>query len=232
MNKTICDIPTCKVSRAFLGTEKIPDKVIFTPISGIYNEIKGRYNAKERHECWWDNFTYETKNKQEVIVVETHQGNTIVDPILTMNENCNHLMFLGFCGGLQPDMKIGDVTIATQSYFENQYVIYKPKTDFSKVISMFPNSISGTNLTVESVLRETKALKSKKPGYLKEGTVSIDQETAYLYKESTSAVASVMVVTDLPLTRTVFELSDEENKQIRNGVKKLTDGIIDLTELI
>lgn len=41
-----------------------------------------------------------------------------------------------------------------------------------------------------------------------------------------------MVVTDLPLTRTVFELSDEENKQIRNGVKKLTDGIVDLAELI
>jgi len=232
MNKTICDIPACKVSRAFLGTENIPDKIIFTPISRIYNEIKERYDAKERHECWWDNFSYETRNKQEVMVVETHQGNTIVDPILTMNDNCNYLIFLGYCGGLHPNMKIGDITIATASYFENQDVIYRSKTDFSKVISRFPNSFPGTNLTVESVLREAKALKSKIPGYLKQGTVSVDQETAYLYKESTSPVASVMVVTDLPLTRTLFDLSDEENKQVRDGAKKLANGIMDLTEII
>lgn len=232
MTKTVSGISLSKVSRAFLGTDRIPEKVIFAPISGIYNEIRGRHNVKERCECWWDNFTYETTDKQEVMVVGTHQGNTIVDSILTTNGSCNYLLFLGFCGGLHPNMKIGDITIATQSYFENEDKLYEPKLDPFEVSPMFPESILGTNLTVESVIRETAALKSKKPGYLREGTVSIDQETAYLFRESESKTASVMVATDLPLTKTLFEPSGDEQKQIRNGVKRIVDGTLKFMDTI
>jgi purine-nucleoside phosphorylase len=232
MTKTIGDIPAHKVLKGFLGTDTIPKKIVLTPIGYIYDEIKGRYDAKEIRGGWWDNFTYKANNKQEVIVVLTHQGNTIVDPTLIANYRCDYLLFLGFCGGLHPDMKIGDITIATQSYFENGDIIYKPQFDIPEVRSVFPNSIQGTNLTVESVIRETKAIKSKKPGYLKEGTVSVDQETAYLYRDSEIPTSSVMVISDLPLTKTAFELSYFEKKQINRGVKKIADGILELMDLL
>jgi len=232
MAKRIASIPVHKVLKGFLGTDKIPRKAIFTPLSHIYDEIRGRYNAKERCGGWWNNFTYKTKDEQEVMVVKTHQGNTIVDPILCVNDNCDYLLFLGFCGGLHPDMKIGDIAIATQSYFENEDILYRPKSYLSEVEEMFTNSIPGTNLTVESVIRETIATKSKKTDYLKKDIVSVDQETAYLYRDSELPTASVMVVSDLPLTKTLFELSYADKKRIERGIKKLADGVLELVDLL
>jgi len=231
MTKTENNILLSKVSKTFLGTDKIPDKSILTPISRIYNEIGGRYEHKEENHGWWCDFTYKTKNKQEVMVVLTHQGNTIVDPVLIMNDNCRYVMFLGYCGGLHPDMEIGDITIATESYFENKDKYYKPKTDLSEVKSIFPDSFPGTNITVESVIREAIAINSKRPSYLKEGTVSADQETAYLYRESTSPIASVMIVSDLPSEKPLYEPhSSLDRKQFSNGVKKLVDGALEFID--
>jgi hypothetical protein len=233
MTKIIDNIPEYKVLNAFLETDKIPGKVVLTPISYIYEEFKRRLYVedKERLNGWWDNFTGKTKNKKEVMIVKTHQGNTIVDPILTFNDRCDYLLFLGFCGGLHPNMRIGDITIATQSYFENEDVFYKPKSNLSEVMSMFPYSISGTNLTVESVIREMLSIKSKL-GYFKEDTVSADQETAYLYRESKTPSASVMLVMDLPLSRSFFELNRLDKKHIKDGINKLSDGILELIDLL
>ncbi|UCH37975.1 MAG: hypothetical protein JSV76_02070 [Candidatus Bathyarchaeota archaeon] len=231
MAKTIAGMPVNKILKGFFGINTIPAKVIFTPIINIYDEMKGRVNFQERRDGWWNNFTYTTQDGQEVVVVETHQGNTIVDSILCVNDHCEYLVFCGLCGGFHPEMKIGDITIATKSYFENEDKYYIPKLSLPEVQSMFPTAISGTNLTVESMIRETIAVKSNRPGYLKEGTMSVDQETAYLYRDATIPASSIMVVSDLPLTKTWFDLGFFEKRQIQKGIKTLTDGVLKLMDL-
>lgn len=232
MTEATGKISDYKMLNTFLGTTDIPDLVVLTPLGHIYEETMRRIYVKERRNCWWRNYTGKTENNKEIMVVKAPSGSAIVDSILSVSEMCNYLLFLGFCGGLHHLMELGDITIATRSYFENDENFYEPKFRLSAIKSVFPHSIPGTNLTVESVIKEDDAIKSGKPGYLKPNTVSVDMETAFLYRESMCPSVSVMVVSDLPKSKTLFDLETDEREEIRAGTSRLVEGILELANLL
>lgn len=220
-----------KMLKTFLGTTEIPGTVVLTPLSPIYEELRGRLYSKERTKCWWKNCTVKTEKDEEAMIVKTEMGSAVVDSVITLSNKCDYLLFLGFCGGLHPDMKLGDITVATCSYFEKDEEVYTPTSDLSEIKSAFSYSVPGMNLTVESVVREAELIKSK-PNYVKQDTVSVDMETAFLYKESRCPSASVMVISDLPKSKTVFDIDFDEMQLVKAGTSKLAGDVLKLIDLL
>jgi len=216
-----------KIVKTFYGTQEIPYLVCMVPIIHLYEKLASRFGSPEERKGWYRNFYGLTPQGREMMIVKTNLGNTVVDPILTMNQGDHFLFHFGYCGGLHSEMRLGCVTIATDSRFEDGEVIYTPKSH--PILSQLPISehvFLGRNVTVESILREDDVLRRS------HDVASVDQETGHLYRESSNPALSLMVVSDLPFWKPFYQLKKSDFSNVEKGVEYAISLIIKLADIL
>jgi len=216
-----------KIIQTFYGRTDIPYFVVFSPISNLCNSLTNTLYETESSRGWWKNVTGTTEEGRRVIVVKTPTGNSITDSVISLNHKKTFLIHFGYCGGISPSVRIGELVAADESYFLNQNISYKTKfrTEILKTVNPFV--VIGRNVTVESILREKDSLEN-----VQTDTISVDQETTYVYRDSINPCISIMIASDLPLTRPFYEIGDEDRKKINERSKKASSLIISLIDEI
>jgi len=214
-----------RIIKTFYGTQRIPYLVCMVPIMHLYEKLISKFGFPEERKGWYKNFHSLTPQGREMMIIKTNPGNTVVDPILTMNEGHHLLFHFGYCGGLHPDMKIGDVTIANSSRFENDERVYTPRVGLSE-LEIPGNIVIGGNVTVESILREDNVLRRVFE------VISVDQETAYLYRESSNPSLSLMIVSDLPFGKPFYQLDENDFYDVEQGVERTISLILQFADIL
>lgn len=201
-----------KAFEVFFGSPDISETVIITPISRIYKEIKEHYLPVEKTRGWWEKM--EIKNNfNSVSVLNIPQGNIIKDCLRTLNpKEIERVIFLGFCGSLNPTLKIGQIVTPTISYFEDSNSVSLRGNKNKKQFKI---------KTIFQIILKEKTLKY----FQKEEKIDLlDMETYFLYRwgqKHNIQVFSVLVVSDKPLSVPFFICGKNEFKAIQKGIDKM-----------
>lgn len=186
-----------------------------TPISKLFENIYGQMFELEKLDGWYKCAIGKSKTDRKIMAIKTYPGNSVVDPIISFNEEKPFIIHLGYCGGLSSSVDIGDIVVPVESYFANDSRIYRSLFKNNMVMSVDKSIKLSRNITVESILREISSLENILPN-----TSSVDQETSYLYRESVGLSLSMMIVSDLPLRMPFYTIGKTETQKIENGIKK------------
>lgn len=184
-----------KIFNIFFGSLELPiGKVIITPINKIYQEIKNLYPLIEETKGWW----YRSKIRihfNQITLLKIPLGPHIQDFFKSLNPNqIEKIIFLGFCGSLRKDLKIGDAVILSE---ENYKII-----------------------TVSQMILDQDILKIIR----KNGIDLLDMETSYLRRWAELKhvpIITILIVTDLPESLPFFRCGKKELQKIDSSIIKI-----------
>jgi purine-nucleoside phosphorylase len=136
----------------------------------------------------------------------------------------NCVMRLGTCGAIQPDLKLGEVILATEAYTDSAAVqSFSNSTSFtpkpsSRLIKIVENISSSLHIALKTgALFSTDLFYSEDPhrydSYITQGVLGVDMETSLLYAMAEYykiASLSLLTVSDNILTGTASSAEERE----------------------
>lgn len=147
------------------------------------------------------------------------------------------ILFLGSCGGFDDDLNAGDIIISRAFYRYDQNGEFYPPMAGNDAFGFFkaevnkpnrqcaPFKLKNYHISVPSPLVETKKSVDE---FINKKISSVDCESFYLFenKEPSRSMASIFIVTDLPLKEHTLESYDSESPLIRKAQMRALDLII------
>jgi len=138
----------------------LKDICILTPLPvKFFSDVK---NLKK-------GFLYSTGDIKNISIVFSKMGQTFIgDAVMYLkNTKINKFIFIGLCGSVYKNLKIGEITVPSKTFSFESYTdilekklnkkIYKPNFDFKKHIGI-KNFKKSTNITFSSFYFEKKYL--------------------------------------------------------------------------
>jgi purine-nucleoside phosphorylase len=187
------------------GVGDLPDRVLLTPMSVIYEEVAGRMNAKKEYHGFL-RCSFGKIEGKDILLAKCHPGSASIDSIKVLSGDDRKMVFSGYCGGLAGNLRIGDIVLAVESYFDGNPSKYEHSIDG------MDSSKKVRNITKPSMLWE---------GPLQMQYDTVDMETAYVYKLFGGASASLMLVSDTPGRMPFYMLGEKENSLLKDRLPYL-----------
>jgi len=201
-----------KAFKVFFGKSKLPEGlVILTPISKIYKKIKTQYPLIEKSKGWWQRAKV-CIDSAPVTILKIPQGSCIKDCLKTFDyKKIKKVIFLGFCGSLSQNIKIGEIVTPKTAIFRNFEVVLRIQLEKKYRIE-----------TVSSIILDQVYFKK-----LLENKINLlDMETYFLYdwgEKHNVKVISILIVTDQPISLPFFLCKRKELKIINKSISKIID---------
>ena len=203
-----------KAFEVFFGTFELPEGIIIiTPISKIYKEIQSQHHFIEKSKGWWQR-TKTHINSTPVTILKIPQGYCIKDCLKTFDyKKIKKVIFLGFCGSLNQNIKIGEMVIPQTAIFKNLKAASRIRLRRKYRIK-----------TVSSIILDPISLKK----LLRNKINLLDMETYFLYswgERYKVKVISILIVTDQPISLPFFLCKEKEVKLINNSISRLANRV-------
>ena len=200
---SMINIDNKKIIDTFIGNySSIPRKVIVTPIEKIYKYLLSSNGVIQVRKGWWKSSIIEIRSNN-VLLSKIHPGTTIIDFVLSLKNYIKKIVFIGYCGGLNYKLKIGDIVYAESAYLNGQ-VVKNPAIIDSSVIKL-----KGKIGMTQAFLLETEDMLKT---LLNHDVIALDMETYFLYyycyKFGIKSY-SLSVVTDLPFKKRFYGINTE-----------------------
>lgn len=199
------DLPEERIAKTFFRWKKIPEIVITTPISLIFQRIAKKRNIQKK--SWF----FSQKVKKNIGIIKIPPGRACEDVFEVLSWFETKIIHLGFSCAISSSIKIGDIVFIKSSFWKGK----ERKSYFhdKKIFSENIRSVKG--FTVNSVL-ETYKMKNLLKGFDVEVT---DMETGILYEKIPKSM-SINIVSD-SLVHPFFFLSTIHRKQVNKSLEKV-----------
>lgn len=210
-----------KIIKTLIGDVPPKETAIITPLTEIYLEINSCFRVKDESDLgWWKSKICNVEEGLEVLVTKVPQGPPLIDYVIALNDRVKNLFLLGFCGGINQDLNIGDIVLSTEAFYEGNFEKSIFATNFVSSKISAKNVVSGRTGTSLSFLSEDfNFLRDMR----KIGIIALDMETYFMYKFCNLYdinAASLMIVSDVLGKKRFFELNRDDKHAIKSGIKK------------
>ena len=165
-----------KIQKLWFGVEDIEIPLIVTPVPRIHQELLKTYKLKQELGGWYNPSVISLKGN-DFLVMQIPMGRASED-LANVVESSNPVYMLGYCGGLNPSLQIGDI-------FQD--------TDNSMKIS---DVKEGRVQTVDGLLDKRYS----------EGSDAVDMENEF-YRRHLENYSGYFIVSDLPHSRPFFDIT-------------------------
>lgn len=199
-----------KIFNVFFGNSELPEgEVIITPISKIYQKIKNIYPLVEESEGWWPRVKIEI-NSNLVTLLKVPLSSHIKDCLEALDpKSIKKIILLGFCGGLNSQLKIGKIVIPKTAIFQK----FKSKTLFKLKENL-------NIITIPQIILKSQVLQK-----LYRNKINLlDMETFFLYEwgdKNNILTISILIISDQPIFYPFFLCNKKEFKKIDEAILKI-----------
>ncbi len=179
-----------KIQRLWFGVVEIEMPLIVLPVQGMHQELLKTYKPKQELGGWY-NPSIISLNATDYLVMQIPMGRASND-LVKVIKSPNPVYMLGYCGGLNPNLQIGDIVQDTDNHINI--------SGFKEVRIQ----------TVDGLL----------DGRYSENCDAVDMENE-LFKKQIENYSGYFVVSDLPYTKPFFEVTQLDKERIKKSQTKL-----------
>jgi purine-nucleoside phosphorylase len=199
----------------FFGEIKHSDIIIVTPLTLIFETLFKDIKPESSSRGWWlhKKIVLETNNlKQTISIMKIQPGNSIIDFIHCL-DNPKKIIFIGFAGGIDNSLSIGQVIIPKIALMKNKKVEIK-NSIYDKKYSVY---------AVNTFFEQNKIFINK---MVKRKISCLDMETFLLYNEAKKMkinVVSILIISDLVRKLPFYEVKKSDFDFVNMSLTKVEE---------